>query len=404
MKIVQINSVCGVGSTGRICVGLAEAAKRVGHECKIAYGRSAAPAEYSDISYRITTDLEVKKHALGSRLFGKTGTYSKAATKRFIDWLDGYAPDILHLHNIHGYYVNIPMLFDYIKSRAVPVVWTLHDCFAFTGHCAYFDMVGCEKWQSGCERCPQKHAYPKSFKDSSKYMYNAKRAWFGGVENMTLVTPSQWLADLVERSFLRGYDTRVINNGIDLDVFRPTESEFRKAHGCDGKFAVLGVAYEWDERKGLDVFKALAERLGDDYRIVIVGANEALAQSLPKNIISVCKTQNARELAAIYSAADVFVNPTRQENFPTVNIEALACGTPVVTFDTGGSPEIADDSCGAVVAKNDTDGLTARIERIRREKPFSQNACVARAKQFDANDKWREYIALYESIFQGARQ
>lgn len=395
MKIIQVNSVCGVGSTGRICTGIAEIAKQNGHECKIAYGRMQAPKQYDDISYRIESDFGVKIHALESRLFGKTGTYSKQATKRFLDWLDIEKPDILHLHNLHGYYINYPMLFDYIKTNNIRIVWTLHDCWAFTGHCAYFDMVGCNKWETHCSKCVQKSAYPKSFADTTEKMFDLKTECFTGVRDMTIVTPSQWLADLVKRSYLRNYDVKVIHNGIDLDIFKPTESDFRSKYVLFDKKIILGVAFQWEERKGLDVFVEFAKRLSDDYQIVLVGTNERVQKTLPKNIITISRTNSQMELAQIYTAADVFVNPTRQENFPTVNLEALACGTPVVTFDTGGSPETIDKSSGVVVAKNDISAMESAIRAVCEECLFTESVCVKRATQFDAASQFQKYVELY---------
>ena len=395
MKIIQVNSVCGVGSTGRICTGIADIAMQNGHECKIAYGRMQAPKRYDDISYRIESDFGVKIHALKSRLFGKTGTYSKRATKLFLNTLDVEKPDILHLHNLHGYYINFPMLFDYIKTNNIKTIWTLHDCWAFTGHCAYFDMVGCNKWEAQCRKCIQKSGYPKSFIDKSKKMFNIKRQCFTGVKDLTIVTPSQWLANLVKRSYLRNYDVKVIHNGIDLDIFKPTESDFRSKYVLFDKKIILGVAFQWEERKGLDVFVELAKRLSNEYQIVLIGVDEKVQKTLPKNIIAISRTNSQMELAQIYTVADVFVNPTRQENFPTVNLESLACGTPVVTFDTGGSSETIDESDGIVVAKNDVDAMVNAIKEVCKDSRFSENVCIKRAAQFNASNQFQRYVDLY---------
>lgn len=395
MKIVQINSVCGVGSTGRICAGIAEVARSNGHECIIAYGRSNAPEKYKDISYRIESNFGVKVHALKSRLFGKTGTYSKRATKRFLKWLDEYKPDILHLHNLHGYYINVPMLFDYIKKRNIHTIWTLHDCWTFTGHCACFDLVNCDKWKAHCTNCVYKTKYPKSLVDDSKKMFDFKRNSFMRVEDLTIVTPSQWLDSMVKQSFLRNYGVCVIYNGIDLDLFKPVESNFREQYGLQSKKIVLGVAFQWGKEKGLDVFVDISRRLSNNYQIVLVGINNKIKKELPENIISISRTNSQTELAQIYSAADVFVNPTRQEVLGMVNIEALACGTPVVTFNTGGSPETIDVSCGIVVPKNDIQVLIEAICRVCEENTFSSLACVKRAQQFNFRKKFEEYIDLY---------
>ena len=234
--------------------------------------------------------------------------------------------------------------------------------------------------------------------DTSKKMYQLKKEWFCGVENMTIVTPSQWLSDLVKQSFLKDYPVKVINNGIDLSVFKPVESDFREKYGLVDKKIVLGVSFGWGYRKGLDVFVELAKWLSDDYRIVLVGTDANTDSSLPENIISIHRTDNQTELAKIYTAADVFVIPTREENYPTVNMEAIACGTPVVTFKTGGSPEIVDESCGSVVEVDDGDAMEKEIIRICEEKPYSNSACLERAKTFDMNDRFNEYVELYGEV------
>ena len=277
-------------------------------------------------------------------------------------------------------------------------VWTLHDCWTFTGHCPHFDMFGCDKWKTGCHHCQQPISYPKTRIDNSKHMYYLKKKWFTGVKNMTLVTPSQWLAGLTRESFLREYPVKVIHNGIDLSVFKPTESDFKETYHCQDKKIVLGVSFGWGDRKGLDAFLELAKRLPDDYRIVLIGTDENADSKLPENVISIHRTDNQVELAKIYSAADVFVNCTREDTFPTVNIEALACGIPVVTFRTGGSPEIIDGTCGSVVEKNDVDALEQEILRICTQKPFSSDACRHRAENFEMYDRFGEYIKLYEEM------
>ena len=215
---------------------------------------------------------------------------------------------------------------------------------------------------------------------------------------MTIATPSQWLADLVKKSFLKDYPVKVINNGIDLSVFKPTESDFRQKNGIGDKYMLLGVADGWGARKGLDVFVELSKRLNPaKYQILLVGTNDSVDKQLPDNIISVHRTQNQKELVEIYTAADLFVNPTREENYPTVNMESIACGTPVLTFRTGGSPEILDETCGSAVVCDDIDALELEITRIAEEKPFTMENCLIRAKQFDKNERFKEYIGLYQN-------
>jgi glycosyltransferase involved in cell wall biosynthesis len=345
MKVLFINAVCGTGSTGKICAELAERYENDGHEVKIAYGRhSYVPEKYQKYAVRIGNDLDVKLHALSTRLTDRHGLGSKKATKEFLKWAEEYSPDLLWLHNIHGYYINYEMLFAWIKKHPeMEVKWTLHDCWTFTGHCCYFSMVGCEQWKTACANCIQKNTYPTTnLLSNVKDNYNRKKIAFTGVKNMTLITPSKWLADLVSQSFLKEYPVKVIYNTIDTGIFKPTSSDFRERYGLEDKKIILGVASIWDYRKGLDDFIKLSQMLDDKYAIVLVGLSEKQLKTLPKNIIGIKRTNGQKELAEIYTAADVFVNPTYEDNYPTVNLEARACGTPVITYRTGGSVESVD--------------------------------------------------------------
>ncbi len=341
MKILLINSVCGIGSTGRICTDLAQQFEKESHTVKIAYGRSATvPEKFQKYAVRIGTDFDVKLHALQTRLFDTHGFGSKRATKKFLAWAEEYNPDLVWLHNIHGYYINVEMLFDWIKSRPnMQVKWTLHDCWAFTGHCSYFTLANCDKWRVRCAHCPQLRRYPASYRDNSAGNFDRKKAAFTGVKNMTLITPSKWLANLVKQSFLKDYSVEVVYNTIDKTIFKPTPSDFRQRYGLENKKMILGVASVWDERKGLNDFIKLAGMLDDTYAIVLVGLTDKQIKSLPKNCLGIQRTNNPHELAAIYTAADVFFNPTYEDNYPTVNLEAQACGTSVITYDTGGARE-----------------------------------------------------------------
>ena len=299
---------------------------------------------------------------------------------------------------MHGNYINIPLLFKYIKKQNIKVVWTLHDCWSFTGICPHFDMIGCEQWKYGCKKCPMSLEFLLANNNSIAENYERKKFMFTGINKMTLVTPSKWLAGLVKQSFLGAYPIKVINNGIDLNIFKPTESDFRKKYALENKYIVLGVAFGWGKRKGLDVFCELAKRLDNKrYQIVLVGTNDDVDKLLPKNIISIHRTQNQHELAEIYTAADLFVNPTREENYPTVNMEAIACGTPVVTFNTGGSPEILDETCGSVVEKNDIDGIYNEIKRVCETQPYSKDDCLKRAERFDKNSMEEEIKRVCET-------
>lgn len=399
MKVLQINSVCGIGSTGRIATDIHKILIEKGHKSYIAYGRYDDRG--CDTSIRIGNKLDNYMHAAITRLFDKHGFGSKRATIEFIKKVDIIDPDIIHLHNIHGYYINIKLLFDYLKKINIPVVWTLHDCWSFTGHCSFFDYIGCDKWKDRCYNCPQKKAYPSSrLLDNSKNNFNKKKEIFTGAKNMTIVTPSKWLAELVNQSFLSEYPVKVINNGIDLEVFKPTESNFRKKYNLENKFMILGVASVWEQRKGYKYFIELSKSLKKDEVIVMVGLTKKQQKNLPHKIIGINRTNRVKELVEIYSAADVFVNPTLEDNFPTTNLEALACGTPVITFNTGGSVECLDNECGFVVEKRNLKELLDRIEVIKKKGKSSYSLqCIKKANMlYDKKDRFEEYLDLYEYL------
>lgn len=342
MKVLLINSVCGIGSTGKICGALAEDYAAQGHEAVIAYGRdSTVPERYQKFAHRIGSDLDVKVSALRTRLLDDHGFANEAATRRFLKWAESYDPDLLWLHNLHGYYIHVGMLFDWIKSRPhMQVKWTLHDCWAFTGHCAHFTFAKCEKWKTGCDFCPEKGSYPASaLADNSRHNYERKKKAFTGVKNMTLIVPSRWLAELVGESFLGEYPVEVRYNTIDTTIFKPIPGGFRKKYGLEDKKIILGVASVWTDRKGLGDFLELRKLLDESVTIVLVGLNEQQIAALPQGILGITRTHDARELAEIYTAADVFFNPTYEDTFPTVNLEAEGCGTRVVTYATGGCAE-----------------------------------------------------------------
>lgn len=399
MRILQINSVCGIGSTGRIATDIYKILEEQGHECIIAYGRATAPEGIKSI--KIGTNIDNYMHFAKTRLFDKHGFGSKNATQDFIKDIEKIDPDIIHLHNIHGYYINIEILFNYLKESKKPVVWTLHDCWAFTGHCSHFDYIGCDKWKTGCYNCPLKKSYPASILiDSSKENFLKKKEVFTGVNNLVIVTPSKWLAGLVQKSFMNNVPIKVINNGIDLEVFKPTRSNFRNKYNFQGKFIILGIANIWGKNKGYDYFVRLSKRLNNDEVIVMVGVTEKQLKGLPRNIVGITRTNNIKQLARIYSDADVFINPTLQEVMGLVNIEALACGTPVITFNTGGCPECVDDSCGYVVKRGNLDEVIEKIAIVKEKgKPNYSEKCVKRTGKFyNKDDKYNEYIKLYESL------
>lgn len=396
MKIVEINTV-HVGSTGKIMIQIANVARQHNHEVHTFSRAWLARKAIGECHHFVGCRFGNIIHRILLPICGRDDQLSYVGTCSLIKKLKKIDPDVIHLHNLHGHYINFPVLFDYIKNNKKKVVWTLHDCWAFTGHCPYFTAVKCDRWKDGCHHCPQPKAYPKMYVDTSKKMYELKKKWFSGVEDMTIITPSNWLAGLVKESFLKDYPVKVINNGIDLSIFKPTESNFRKKYDLVGKKVILGVAFDWGYRKGLDVFVELSKRLDPNtYKIVLVGTNDEVDKQLPTDIISIHRTQNQSELAEIYTTADVFAQPTREEVFGLVNAEALACGTPVVTFKTGGSPEIVDETCGSVVDCDDVDAMESEIIRVCTDNPYSESACLNRAEIFDMNKRFEEYIDLYE--------
>lgn len=396
MKVLQINSVCGVGSTGRIATDIHARLRENGHVSYIAYGRDSP--ENCEKTIKIGTRFDSYSHIALTRIYDKHGFGSKKATMEFIEKVEKIDPDLIQLHNIHGYYINIELLFNYIKKSNKPVIWTLHDCWAFTGHCAHFETINCDKWKTGCNRCPQKKSYPSSFiLDNSRENYLKKKEIFTGVKNMTIVTPSNWLANLVKKSFLSEYSVKVINNGINLNIFKPTKSDFRKKYQLEEKFIILGVAGVWTKNKGFNHFLELANSLDLDEVIVLVGLSEEQQKKLPKNVIGIPKTKNIGNLSELYSAANVFVNPTLEDTFPTTNLEALACGTPVITFNTGGSGESITEKCGIVVEKGNIKILKESIKNIKEGK-VSDDDCIQHSKLFDKNERFSEYIDLYSKV------
>lgn len=352
MKVLLINSVCGIGSTGRICTDIADQLSQEGKEVKIAYGRGIVPEKYQKYAVKIGTKFGVYLNGLKARLCDNEGFNAKRATKKFIKWVKQYNPDVIHLHNLHGYYLNVEILFGYLKTCGKKIVWTLHDCWAFTGHCSHFTIAKCEQWKEHCFNCTQRYSYPKSFTDRARQNYDKKRELFTGVPDLSIVTPSQWLAGLVKESFLKEYPVEVINNGIDLNVFKPTPSDFKERYGLQNKKIILGVASVWDKRKGFDDFLKLAETIDDTYRIVLVGVNKKQLKLLPKNVIGIERTNNVTELAEIYTAADVYVTPSVEETFGMTPIEAMACGTPAIVYNQSALSELTEK--GAYLCLNST--------------------------------------------------
>lgn len=399
MRIIEINSV-NYGSTGGIMHQTAELARKEGDIVV-----TICPDSHSNRSHFFSGDLlfgSIFLRNISLRMAQFTGwhhLFYLYGTWRLLSIIKKKRPDLIHLHNIHGDFLNYPLFFRFIKKNRIKVVWTFHDCWSITGHCPHFEMVRCYKWKTGCFECTRYHEYPYCRVDDSKLMYRLKKKWFTGIDFMTLVAPSKWMKELINQSYLKDYKTVQIYNGIDINVFKPLNSDFRKNHNCENKKILLGVAFEWGKRKGLDVFIELSRRLDNTFQIVLVGTDKQVDAILPKNIISINRTSSQMELVEIYTAADLFVNPTREEMFGLVNAEALACGTPVITFRSGGSPEVIDESCGIIVEKDDVDNLVQEILKICSNNPFSAEDCRKRALLFDKQNTFHQYLELYHSSY-----
>lgn len=397
MRIALINAV-DYGSTGQIMLDIAQTANDGNN---LAYAFSGGrKRERKNIPYdiRFSSPIDFYFHSCIGYLFGVDGYCSFFSTKKLIRLLERFNPDLIHLHIVHGTFINFDLLFHYINKKGLPVVWTFHDCWAFTGRCPHFQITNCEKWKYGCNKCTYpKRLYPSSFAfDRTKLMWKRKKQLFSSISNLTIVTPSLWLKELVSQSFFSKKTIRVINNGIDLSFFKPQKNNLREENNWSGKRIILGVSNIWSYSKGLDVFIKLSEQLNDNYLVIIVGhmPNSII---LPKAMHHI-DYADKEELVILYSEADVFINPTREDTFPTVNIESLACGTPVITFNTGGSPEIIDKNSGVVVEVDDYEYLKKEIERVCIEKPFSAEKCRERSLLFDKKRKFQEYVNLYSDL------
>ena len=400
--LLQISIEVNSGSVGRIAEQIGETILEKGWSSYITYARNNNPSKSKVI--KIGNKFDLYRHGLETRLFDNHCFSSKSATNNLISRIKVIKPDIIHLHHLHGYFINIEILFNYLKKYKIPVVWTFHDCWSFTGHCTHFDFVGCEKWKTECHHCEQKTEYPASLIfDRSIQNYIDKKRIFNSVKNLTIVSVSNWLSEKVKESFLKNYPCKVIQNGIDLDTFYPKQSrtEIDDLFSVKGKFIILGVASTWGERKGLEEFVKLEELINhNEYVVILVGLSEGQIQKLPNTIIGIQRTENIHQLADLYSSADVFLNPTFEDTFPTTNLESLACGTPVITYKTGGSVESVDQNTGVVVDKGDIGGLINAIEYIKNKgKAFYENNCREKTiKNFDKKIKFNDYFELYKNI------
>ena len=396
MKVLLINTFIGSTSTGNLVYDIYKTNVEAGNQCIIAYGRQDTK-DCLD-AYRISNKIDYTSHAIWTRITDLNGLGSRYMTKKFLKFVDEYKPDIVHLHNLHGYYINIKLLFEYLCKKNIPIVWTFHDCWPFTGHCPYYTNIGCKKWKTECYKCPKKKQHPASYGfDNSKYNYRLKKTLFTAPGKLVITPVSKWLENEVKNSFFRNCNIEVVYNGVNLKIFHPRKSDFKEKNGLCKKKILLGVAVNWVPSKGLDDLIKLSEIISEEYKIVVVGLTKKQKESLPDTILGIEKTSNAEELAEIYSAAEVFVNPSREETFGMVTAEALACGTPAVVYDATASPELINQDTGAVVPVGDIHKMYEAIKRIRKDK--MEIACVERARSiFDKEKNQLKYIDIYRRL------
>lgn len=405
-KLLQINPVLRINtSTGRIMQEIGELAIRNGWKTYVAYskGRDGIKECQSEL-IPVGNIFSVAWHGAMTRLFDCHGLASDWATKDFIGKIKEIKPDIIHIHNIHGYFLNYRILFDYLSKSGIPVVWTVHDCWLYTGHCYYYSFARCDKWQYGCGHCPQKKEFPASILfDRSKQNFKDKKDAFTSmpVDKLTIVPVSEWIKGEMQNSFFRNYNFKVIHNGINTDVFNVYDSSsVREKYNLGNKNIILGVASIWSREKGLYDFIEMADMLNGNEVIVLVGIKSEEKKLLPDNIVAIARTENIRQLAELYSAADAFVNPTWQDNYPTVNLEAIACGTPVVTYQTGGSIEAVTEGTGIVVKQGDVSGLLDAVRSIIvKGKAAYRDICREYAvRNFRKEDRYSDYLKLYDQL------
>lgn len=399
--LLQISIEVNSGSVGRIAEQIGYSVISCGWKSYITYSRTCNPSKSEVI--KIGNNLDLYWHVLMTRLFDDHCLWSTKATYDLIKQIEIIQPDIIQIHHIHGYYIDMVVLFDYLSSISTPVVWTFHDCWSFTGHCAYFDSVNCEKWKTICYDCVQKNAYPRTLIfDQSKRNYNLKKKLFNTVSNMTIVSVSKWLKELVDQSFFNKYPVRIIQNGVDTTIFCPKKekSYFRNEYNINKKNVLIGVASTWDYRKGLNDFIKLSSFLDESYVIVLVGLSNKQIQGLPANIIGLKRTENVEELAELYSLADIHISFSVEETFGLTIVESMACGTPVIVYNATACPELVTPETGVVVDKGDiNDALRAVREIVKNGKMYYSQNCRNRALDFfDKKDRFNDYVILYNEL------
>lgn len=398
-KLLQITAAYNCGAPGKIVEQIGLLAKNKGWEVYAVHGvRHSNPSQLITLSK--ATPMQERFHALMSYTLDGHGLGSYFYTKKVIKKIEEFNPDIIHLHNLHGYYINYPILFQYFKKVDKPIVWTFHDFWPITGHCVHFDYNKCDRWKTGCHHCGYHKEYPFSFIDCSSRNYKLKRNLFTGLSDVTLIPVSNWVGSLLSQSFLKEYPIQVIHNGVDTKVFYPKQTEIRKKMGLEGKFVLLGVSSPWSEMKGFADYVELNSKLPNDYSIVMVGLTQKQISDLPEGIVGIERTQNQDELVEYYSMADVVLNLSYQETFGMTTVEGMSCGTPSIVYDKTASPELVTPETGIVVELKDFDGLMRAIFLIKEKgKSFYSLACRKRVEEcFDKDKRYEEYVELYQTL------
>lgn len=401
MKILQINQTYKLGSTGKIMSDLNDVIVANGHTGYMLCAYSLENQSNLYVMDNGTFPLNSKRNILKMRITGLNGYGKKRETKKALEWIEDISPDLIHLHNVHGDWINLELLFQYLKEKKTPVIWTLHDCWAFTGRCSHFELCGCEKWKTECYHCKNKKVYPITYGlDFSSKMFSDKKNLFTALDSLNIVTPSDWLARYVKDSYLGAYPCTVIHNGIDLSLFKKKEIENRSIFDFEKKI-LLGVANTWSDSKGLSDFIRLDSLLDHEkFQVVLVGLNNKQIKNIPDTILGISRTNNVSELIELYSSAYLFVNLTYQDNYPTTNLEAVACGTPIITYNTGGSPEAVIDGCGVVVDKGDLHSVLNLVDTANllfKDCDKLRNTAI---KYFDKGKCYTEYLFMYRNILE----
>lgn len=399
-KIAAINCTI-LGGGGKVMLNVAALCRKYGFEY---YTFSPySNIENPEFNSYFVSKLEHRLNSYISQVVGYDNAIFKIGTKRLINRLKIINPDIIHIHGLHNWYVDYKMLFAYIKEKNIPVVWTQHDCWSFTGKCTHFTAANCNKWKTGCSKCPILNEYPKSLVDNTKYMYNLKNRIFNSLDDLTIVSVSKWIQSQVKMSFLKKYRSVVIENGVDIKRYSYTQSELRKKYNLENKFIILGIANNFSEKKGINDFLELSENMKnhDDYKIVLIGIPDSLMSKCKEHdILAIPRTQNIEEIVEWYSTANVFFNPSIEESFGLVTIEAMSCGTPVIVYNSTASPELVKDTrCYCVEPRNLNKVISCINEIQLNGREYYSEICIKKVHEnYSEHSQYNKYIRIYEDI------